>query len=85
MGANTKIYNKFGGYTIANCKCTLCQYYRGKRRGCALSHSECCCTEEKIGALMREYGLGQEDAERFVAENRGVADKVISTALLTLA
>jgi len=34
---------------------------------------------------MREYGLEQEDAERFVAENRGVADKVISTALLALA
>jgi anti-sigma regulatory factor (Ser/Thr protein kinase) len=46
-----------------------CPSFGGKVRGCSLD--ECCCAEEKLEAIMREYGLGREDAEQIIAENRG--------------
>jgi len=84
MCSNTEVYDKFEGYTLADCRCTLCQFYKGKKRRCSLSHSECCCAEEKIEALMREYGLRQEVAEQFVTENRGATDEDMSAALFAL-
>jgi len=64
MGSNTRIYDKFEGYTLVDCRCTLCWFYKEKKQGCSLLDSECCCAEEKIELLIRERGLGQEDAEQ---------------------
>ncbi|MCL2853109.1 MAG: hypothetical protein FWE20_08775 [Defluviitaleaceae bacterium] len=68
MGSNTKIYDKFQGYTSDDCQCIYCQHFKGKKQGCSLA--ECCCAEEKVQALMREQGLEREDAEGLVTESR---------------
>ena len=33
MKNNTKIYNKFEGYTLEDCNCKYCLYFGGRRRG----------------------------------------------------
>lgn len=70
MALNTKIHDNFEGYSLSTCSCFVCSYFKGQERGCAVP--ECCCSEEKIKALMREFGLNHEASERFAAENRGV-------------
>lgn len=32
MKQNTRIYNKWQGYTLADCDCRYCLYYGGKRK-----------------------------------------------------
>ena len=32
MKNNTKIYNKWQGYTLVDCDCRYCLYYGGKRK-----------------------------------------------------
>lgn len=49
---NTRILDRFNGYSVADCDCTLCLYYGGKRRGCNLD--KCCCAEERREAVERE-------------------------------
>jgi len=49
---NTRILDRFTGYSVADCDCKLCLWYGGKRRGC--KHGECCCAEEKHEAYKRE-------------------------------
>lgn len=44
MGQNTRIFNRFTGYSLKDCECRFCLYYGGKRKGCALP--QCCCEEE---------------------------------------
>jgi len=62
MGQNTRIYEKFQGYTTADCSCDYCLYKT--KAGCSLE--VCCCIEEKAEALMREVA----------AENRLAAASV---------
>jgi len=52
MGSTTRIYDKWQGYSVLDCDCRYCMYYRGKARGC--SRQVCCCSEERTGALSRE-------------------------------
>ena len=56
MGQNTRIYNRFKGYSLKDCECQYCLYYGGKRKGCALP--QCCCEEERLQALAREKNGG---------------------------
>ncbi len=48
MTPNTRLYNRFRGYSAADCDCKYCLYNGGKRKGCLLS--TCCCLEERIQA-----------------------------------
>lgn len=52
MSVNTKIYNRFTGYTLKDCDCRYCLYYGGKRKGCAIPR--CCCEKERSQAAARE-------------------------------
>ena len=52
MGSKTKIYDKFTHYSLEDCNCIYCLYYKGKRNGC--SRDECCCSVEKAIALVHE-------------------------------
>ena len=56
LGKNTRIYEKFRYYSLADCNCAFCLFYKGKRRGCSLE--VCCCAEEKAAAVAREQGVG---------------------------
>ena len=47
MKNNTKIYNRFKGFTLEDCDCRYCLYYGGRRKGkvnCLAD--ECVCAEE---------------------------------------
>ena len=52
MGANTRIYHRFTGYTLKDCDCLYCLYYGGKRKGCTIPR--CCCEKERSEAAARE-------------------------------
>lgn len=55
MKRNTKIYNKFSGYTPEDCDCRYCVYYGGKRRKEIICLAdECVCKEELREAVRRE-------------------------------
>jgi hypothetical protein len=51
MKGNTRIYNRWQGYSVADCACEWCLYYDGKC-GCALE--SCCCQKERDEAQLRE-------------------------------
>lgn len=47
MKNNTKIYNRFKGFTLEDCDCRYCLYYGGRRKGnvnCLAD--ECVCADE---------------------------------------
>ena len=52
MTENTRIQNRFTGYTVADCACKFCLYYSGKCRGCTIKI--CCCLAERQQAAERE-------------------------------
>lgn len=52
MTRNTRIQNRFTGYTAADCACEFCLYYGGKRKGCTIEI--CCYIEERQQAAERE-------------------------------
>ena len=55
MGKYTRIYNKFQGYTLADCSCEYCLYYGGKRKGkVTCLADECVCKDEIEAAKRRE-------------------------------
>lgn len=59
MKKNTKIYNKFTGYTLEDCDCKYCVYYGGKKKGKIICLTEkCCCKEEKAEAVRRAAEKG---------------------------
>ena len=59
MKKNTKIYNKFTGYTLEDCDCKYCVYYGGKKKGTIICLTEkCCCEEEKAEAIRRAAEKG---------------------------
>ena len=49
----TKKYrlNRFTGYSLEDCDCSLCLHYAGKRNSCPLD--TCCCEDEKMEAIVR--------------------------------
>lgn len=52
MTENTRIYNRFTGFTAEDCNCIFCLHFGGKERPCLLDG--CCCMEERMEALKRE-------------------------------
>ena len=54
MKRNTKIYNKFTGYTPEDCDCKYCAFYGGKKKGKIVCLTKkCCCEEERAEAYRR--------------------------------
>jgi len=52
MPKNTHVYNRWPGYSVADCQCCYCLYFPGKKKPCPLE--VCCCIEEREEALRRE-------------------------------
>lgn len=48
MKGNTRIYNKWQGFTLADCDCKYCVYYGGKRKGKIFCLTEKCACEDEI-------------------------------------
>ncbi len=48
MKRNTRIYNKWRGYTLADCDCRYCVYYGGKRKGIITCLTEKCVCKNEI-------------------------------------
>jgi hypothetical protein len=69
MGQNTYIYNRWQGYTAADCDCCYCVHYMGKNHPCPLE--VCCCTEERKSALRREQVATSDTAHEGAAQWRG--------------
>lgn len=65
MGQNTRIYEKFQGYSTGDCSCDYCLYKT--KAGCSLA--VCCCVAEKAEALLREVAAENQLA---VASARGL-------------
>jgi len=70
MKSNTRIYNRFTGYTTEDCDCKYCLYYAKKEKCCTLP--ECCCLGERQQAYEQEHGgkmgavmKGAADAGRY--------------------
>ena len=56
IGAYTKIYNRFKGYTVEDCDCIFCLHYDDVKKRCPLP--KCCCEEERAQAIGREKDRG---------------------------
>ena len=55
MKNNTKIYNRFKGFTLEDCDCRYCLYYGGRRKGKVTCLSdECVCADEIRQAKKRK-------------------------------
>ncbi len=55
MTPYTRIYNRWQGYTLADCDCKYCVYYGGKRKGKIKCLAEkCVCLDEIKEAKERE-------------------------------
>ena len=52
MGSNTRVYNKFEFWSVADCACEHCQFFAGKNRPCPLE--VCCCEDIRAEAIRRE-------------------------------
>ena len=55
MENNTKIYNRFKGFTLEDCDCRYCLYYGGRGKGkvnCLAD--ECICADEIRQAKERD-------------------------------
>lgn len=44
----TRVYDKFA-YHLEDMNCNVCQYWRGKKKGC--SRAVCCCEPERADAI----------------------------------
>ena len=59
MGENTRIYNKFEYWSVADCSCAYCLHY-SRKDGC--KRPECCCADIRQEAMRRELALHKEAA-----------------------
>ena len=46
---STRRFNKWEGYYLEDCDCSLCPNYISKKKGCKLA--KCCCEDEKRDAV----------------------------------
>jgi hypothetical protein len=60
MGSFTRIYNKFEWWSVADCACEYCLYWKGAKKGCSLT--ACACEDIRQEALRRER-VAKEAAE----------------------
>lgn len=55
MTENTRIYDRFSGYTVADCDCRYCLYYGGRRKSkITCLADKCVCTDEIRQAKRRK-------------------------------
>lgn len=54
MKGTTRIYDKWQGYTLADCDCRYCLYYGGEKKGTDCLSEECVCAREIQEAIARE-------------------------------
>jgi hypothetical protein len=66
MGQNTRIYEKFQGYSTEDCSCDYCLYKL--KAGCSLA--VCCCATEKAEALLRDVAAENQLAAASVRGGR---------------
>ncbi len=60
-----RIYNKWKGYSLADCDCQYCLYYGGKKKGERVCLSEnCVCLEEICEAIEREGGERKDNGSQ---------------------
>ncbi len=60
-----RIYNKWQGYSLADCDCQYCLYYGGKRKGERVCLSEkCVCLDEICKAIERESGERKDNGSQ---------------------
>ena len=59
MTEHTRMVNRFKGYSIDDCACKLCLYFRGKVRGCAL---EKCDIEDELREAYERKGITPKPA-----------------------
>lgn len=55
MKGNTRIYNKFQGYSPSDIACEYCLYFGGKRKGKITCLAEKCVCEEEIRHAKEAY------------------------------
>ena len=67
MSANTRILDRWHDYSVADCACEYCLYYKGKKRGCSLG--TCCCEVERAEAYKRERQEGKCNISSAAAQN----------------
>ena len=65
MGKYTHVYDRWPGYSVADCQCCYCLYYPGKNKPCPLE--VCCCAEEREEAFRREQLVKSEGRFRSAA------------------
>lgn len=49
----TRIYNKWQGYSLADCECRYCLYYGGKRKHKVICLADTCVCKEEIAEARR--------------------------------
>ena len=59
---NTRIYDRFEWWSVDDCRCEFCRWYRGKKRPCPLE--VCCIDDVRQEALRREHAAQVGAAER---------------------
>ena len=60
-----RIYNKWQGYSLADCDCRYCLYYGGRKHGeCICLSEKCVCLEEIAKAIERESGERKDNGSQ---------------------
>ena len=67
MGETTRIYNRFVYWSVADCDCSRCVNYRGKKLPCLLE--VCCIADIRAEALRREQEAAIDSQARKEAES----------------
>jgi hypothetical protein len=59
---NSRILNRWKGYSTSDCACKYCLYFRGIKHGCSLE--ACCCAAERAEAREREQAVREAAKKR---------------------
>ena len=79
MGSSKRIYNKFEFWSVADCDCSLCQFYSTKNKTCTLD--VCCIEDIKKDAIRREQAVTVQMRGRIVNATNSMSDQMSGTAL----
>ena len=75
MKNNTKIYNRFKGFTLEDCDCRYCLYYGGRRKGKVNCLADECVCAEEIRQATGGYMLSVNDALSYDRDAIGIGRK----------
>ena len=65
MDKSKRIYNRFKWWSVADCACEHCLYWKGQKRGCSLM--VCCCDDVRQEAVRREQAAANGATARLEA------------------